>query len=101
MKDAEKIFSEHERSELADFLAANPESGDVIPGGNGVRKLRWGAKGRGKRGGARVIYYFSDRNMPVFLLAVYAKGEKVDLTAAERKNLGKLVDELLQQYRWH
>ncbi len=56
LSDAENIFTEDERSKLADFLATNPHFGDVIPGCGGVRKLRWGARGLGKRGGARVIY---------------------------------------------
>ena len=51
-------------------LAINPEAGDVIPGTNGVRKIRWGMDGCGKRSGARVIYYYRDLNMPLYLLAV-------------------------------
>jgi hypothetical protein len=91
-EDADDIFTDHEREELSDFIAANPHYGDVIPGTGGVRKIRWGASGRGKRGGARVIYYFRDLNMPVFLIAAYKKGEKMNLTMAEREQMRTLVD---------
>ncbi|WP_234897140.1 addiction module toxin RelE [Sinorhizobium medicae] len=59
IKQAAELFTEEERRELIDFLAANPQAGDEIPGAGGVRKLRFAAKGKGKRGGARVIYYWS------------------------------------------
>lgn len=97
--DADRIFTDEEREELVDFIAANPDYGKVIPGTGGVRKIRWRARGSGKRGGARVIYYFRDLNMPVFLLAVYAKGEKLDLTAKEKDAMNKLVDHLVNEYR--
>ncbi|HEX2655463.1 MAG TPA: type II toxin-antitoxin system RelE/ParE family toxin [Xanthobacteraceae bacterium] len=97
--DADRLFTEDERQELADFIAANPDFGDLIPGTGGVRKLRWRAKGSGKRGGARVIYYFRDLNMPVFLLAVYAKGEKINLTNAERNAMAALVKNLAHEYQ--
>jgi hypothetical protein len=100
--DADAIFTEQERDDLTDFIAANPHFGDVIPGTGGVRKIRWRAKGSGKQGGARVIYYFRDLNMPVFLLAVYAKGQKINLTMAERKQMSDLVNHLVKEYqsRW-
>ncbi len=100
--DADTIITEQERDDLTDFISANPHFGDVIPGTGGVRKLRWRAKGNGKQGGARVIYYFRDLNMPVFLLAVFAKGEKINLTMTERKQMGDLVVHLVSEYqsRW-
>jgi hypothetical protein len=90
--DATSIFTQDEYESLIVFLANYPDAGDVIPGTGGVRKVRWPALGQGKRGGARVIYYFRDLNMPVYLLAAYAKGEKIDLTAAEKKAMRKMVD---------
>jgi hypothetical protein len=72
-------------------------TGDVIPGTGGIRKLRWRARGSGKRGGARVIYYFRDLNMPVFLLAVYAKGEKMNLTMHERELMQRVVATLVRE----
>lgn len=61
------------------FIAANPEAGDVIPGAQGARKTRWHATGRGKRGGARVIYFNQLEDGLIVLLAVYAKNDKADL----------------------
>jgi mRNA-degrading endonuclease RelE of RelBE toxin-antitoxin system len=95
--DADKIFTDQEREDLSDFVSANPVFGDVIPGTGGIRKLRWKAKGSGKRGGARVIYYFRDLNMPVFLLAVYAKGEKMNLTMHERELMQRVVESLVRE----
>jgi hypothetical protein len=95
--DADKIFNDQEREDLSDFISANPHFGDVIPGTGGIRKLRWRARGNGKRGGARVIYYFRDLNMPVFLLAVYAKGEKMNLTMHERELMQRVVETLVRE----
>ncbi len=63
-----KLMSDEERAVLVDYLAYNPVAGDLIPGTGGVRKLRWGLEGRGKRGGARVVYFHHDANMPLFAL---------------------------------
>ncbi len=98
MEDAERVLSPAERVELVNYLSANPTAGDLIPGTGGVRKLRWAAKGKGKRGGARVIYYYHSRHMPLFLLTVYGKGEKADLTAAERNDFRALVRVLVDSY---
>ena len=74
-------------------LVRNPEAGAVIPGSNGVRKLRWQMDGRGKRGGARVIYYWvTDREL-ILLLFLYPKNERADLTRDQVKVLAKLVKE--------
>lgn len=90
------IFTNEEYSELVFFLAEHPDAGEIIPGTGGVRKVRWPARGQGKRGGARVIYYFRDLNVPVYLLAVYAKGEKLNLTMREKKTMEKLVDQIVE-----
>lgn len=96
-RDADRIFTDQEREDLSDFVSANPVFGDVIPGTGGIRKLRWRARGGGKRSGARVIYYFRDLNMPVFLLAVYAKGEKMNLTMHERELMQRVVETLVRE----
>ena len=96
---ARRLLSDVELNELIDFLAANPASGDLIPGTGGARKLRWSAKGKGKRGGARVITYFGGRNLPVFLLAMFAKGERADLSQAERNELRQILRYLAAEYR--
>jgi hypothetical protein len=81
------------------FLAANPESGDLMPETGGARKLRWRAQGRGKRGGARVIYYYHNESIPLFLLNVFAKNEKANLTKAERNEMRDLLPRLVAGYR--
>lgn len=96
-RDAAAIFTEEEYEALINHLAVYPESGKVIPDTGGIRKLRWKARGQGKSGGARVIYYFRDLNMPVYLLAIYAKGEKLDLTSKEKRLMRSLVDEIVRE----
>ena len=95
----ELLLSEVERAAFADWIAAHPTAGDLIPGTGGARKVRWAAKGKGKRGGARVITYFAGQSMPVFLLSVFAKGQQADLTMAERNALRAMLAELASNYR--
>ena len=90
-RQADKIFSEDERRELIDLLAENPLAGDEIPGTGGVRKLRFAASGRGKRGGARVIYYYLDRAMPIYALLAYAKAVKIDMTPEEKRTISAIA----------
>ena len=91
MRQADKLFSQDEKRELIDFLAKNPLAGDKIPGTGGVRKLRFSTSGRGKRGGARVIYYYLDEAMPVYALLAYTKATKTDLTPNERRVVSALA----------
>ena len=86
--------SDDELAALQADLVANPGAGDVIKGSGGARKVRVAAKGRGKRGGARVIYFFISKSMTVYLLLAYSKSEKDDLTPAEVKILRSLVSQL-------
>ena len=88
-RQADRLFSEDERREIIDRLAENPLAGDEIPGTGGVRKLRFATSGRGKRGGARVIYYFLDERLPVYALLAYPKSAKTDLTPDERRAVSK------------
>ncbi|MDP2409722.1 MAG: type II toxin-antitoxin system RelE/ParE family toxin [Pseudolabrys sp.] len=101
LADAERLFTEAERSAIVDRVASEPRCGVVVPGSGGIRKLRIGFGGRGKRGGARVVYLFGGDDVPVFLLAVFAKNEKSDLTAAERADLAKQIAKMLDDYRRH
>ena len=78
-------------TKLIDFLARNPLAGDVIAGTGGVRKLRWALPGRGKSGGARVIYYFHDERIPLFLLDAYAKNQQDNFSHAQRNAYRKFV----------
>ena len=84
-RSAEKIWSEDQHAELVDFVAHNPEAGDVIPGTGGVRKLRWARSGSGKRGGARVVYFYYRPDCPLYLLLAYAKAQATDLSTDEKK----------------
>jgi hypothetical protein len=98
LKDARPLISDGERAELVVFIGANPEAGQVIPNTGGVRKIRWALPGRGKRGGARVIYYYHSASLPVFLLAAYAKNERANLTKAERNAMRRLAPALVTGY---
>ena len=98
LRKAADLLTEEEREELIEFVGVNPELGNVVPESGGVRKMRWAAKGKGKSGGVRVIYYFHSEALPVFLLTVYAKSQKANLTKAERNELKALVPLLVKNY---
>ena len=87
IRRAEKLLSEDEHTELIVWLAGHPEAGDEMVGTGGVRKVRFAAMGKGKSGGVRVIYYFYDREIPVYALLIYGKNERADLTAEQRKSV--------------
>jgi hypothetical protein len=91
LNDVKPMMSDSQREELVAFMGVNPEAGEIIPETGGVRKIRWALPGRGKRGGARVIYYYHGERVPVFLLAAYAKNEKANLSMAERNAMKRLV----------
>lgn len=92
---AEKLLAESERRDIVNYVAAFPKAGDLIKGTGGVRKLRWRRGGKGKSGGVRVIYYFHSERMPLYLLTVFAKNERADLSQAERSELASLVETLV------
>lgn len=98
LKDAGSLIPESDRAHLIEFIGANPEAGDLIPETGGVRKLRWALPGGGKRGGARVIYYFYNDSLPLFLLAMYGKNEKANLSKAERNVMAKVVPAIVEGY---
>jgi hypothetical protein len=99
LAQVERLFDFAEQAAIVDTVAADPRCGVVIPGAGGVRKLRVAASGRGKRGGARVIYVFGGEDVPVFLLAAFAKNEKSDVSKAERNDLARLTADLIRSYR--
>ena len=84
----------HEQIAMELQIAQNPEAHPVVPGAGGVRKARWGRMGRGKRGGVRAIYYFASTAGTLYLLDVYAKNRKADLTGDDKKELRRIVEEL-------
>lgn len=99
IKRAEKILSEDERDDLLYYLSSNPKAGNLIQGTGGIRKLRWASKGKGKSGGSRIIYFFYNETIPLFLLTIFGKNEKINLSKAERNELAKLVKELVKSYK--
>ena len=91
LRRVEKLLTKDEHDELIAYLATHPLAGDEIVGTGGVRKVRFGAKGKGKSGGVRVIYYFYDRDMPIYALLIYGKNERADLTPEQRKSVASFA----------
>lgn len=85
------VWSNVEYNEFNNWIAANPKSGDVIKGSGGVRKIRWTGTGRGKRGGARVIFYSADADY-IYLMTIYAKNQMSDIGAKELKVIRELIE---------
>lgn len=95
-RDIDGVLSEADCTELGIYLARQPNCGDLIPGGRGLRKLRWAARQKGKRGGARVIYFYRMSDETIFLLAAYAKSESADLTPDKKRELATIADALAE-----
>lgn len=91
-KSKEGIFDEDELQKFQLDLLENPAAGDLIPKGKGLRKIRWAASGRGKRGGARVIYFWVSAESTIFLLLAYKKNRQENLTPKQLKILTDLID---------
>lgn len=98
IRKAEKLLSDDERRDVLNYLADHPKSGDLMEGTGGVRKLRWSRGSRGKSGGVRVIYYFHDESIPLYLLTLFAKNERANLSKAERNELADLVGLLVEAW---
>jgi hypothetical protein len=96
---ADELLTEAEQDAVIDLIAYEPTCGDLIPGSGGLRKVRIGRGGSGKRGGARVIYYFYNGDFPAVLMALYAKNEKADLTARDRSELAGSLKEIMASWR--
>ena len=96
---ADKLLSEIERQDVIRYLAEHPKAGDLMEGTGGVRKLWWGRGGQGKSGGVRIIYYFHDEVMPLYLLTLFAKGDQANLSKAERNDLAGLVHLLVSIWK--
>ena len=95
---ADRLLTPDEKVGVINFLASHPQSGELIQGTGGIRKLPWSAKGKGKSGGIRVIYYFHSDAVPLFLLTVFGKAERANISKAERNELAKLSQNLLKHY---
>jgi len=87
-----RLMDDDNYRELQDVLIGNPETGDVISGSGGLRKIRWRVAGRGKRGGVRVIYYRVNTAEQIYMLYAYAKNEVEDLTRDQLKALRQIVE---------
>ncbi len=96
IRKVEKLLSVTERLDIVNYLAAHPKAGDLMEGTGGIRKLRWGRGSQGKSGGVRVIYYFHNESMPLYLLTLFAKNERANISKAERNELAGLVELLVQ-----
>jgi hypothetical protein len=99
LRDAASMLTNREQIDVISFLAANPEAGEIMSETGGGRKLRWRAGGRGKRGGVRVVYYYHNQSLPLFMLNVFAKNEKANLTQAERNEMKTLIPRLIAGYQ--
>lgn len=92
-------MSDEERHKVVTFVAENPMAGEVIQGTGGARKLRFPLKNKGKRGGVRVITFYSGEDIPVFLLEIFAKGDRVNLSKAERNEFKAILGDMVENYR--
>lgn len=100
LSDAKRAgLTEKEREDITLWIAENPDAGDEIRGTGGARKVRFAGKGKGKSGGYRVITFYSGADIPVFLLNVFAKNEKTDLTQKERNAMKQILSDLASTYR--
>ncbi|MDA3922260.1 MAG: type II toxin-antitoxin system RelE/ParE family toxin [Salinisphaera sp.] len=86
-----KLIGETEHRSLIEYLASRPKAGVLLKATGGIRKLRWAREGSGKSGGVRVIYYFHDERLPLYLLTVFGKNEQSNITDAQRKELASLA----------
>ena len=99
IRTAQKLLTDIERQVIILYLAEHPKMGDLMEGTGGVRKLRWGRGSQGKSGGVRVIYYFYDEAMPLYLLTLFANGEQSNLSKVERNELADLVKILVKTWQ--
>ena len=93
------MLSDDELDDIASVIAKNPDAGDIMIGTGGARKVRVAGRGKGKSGGYRVITYFAAEDVPVFLLGALSKGERANISHAERNALKAELSELANDYR--
>jgi len=91
LRKIRKLIGDADRQALIAYLAEHPKAGDIMRGTGGIRKLRWARDGSGKSSGVRVIYYFHNERIPLYLLTIFGKNEKANLSQAERNELAQLV----------
>jgi hypothetical protein len=91
-----EYWTDEDLRTLQNHLLINPMAGDVLQGGQGLRKIRWAAQGRGKRSGARVIYFYQSADDRIYLVHGYVKSEQADLTPAQTKQLAELMKGMIE-----
>ena len=96
---SKKLMVSYEREELINYLSDYPNAGDLIQGTGGVRKIRWSRGGMVKSGGLRIVYFYYDDSIPLFLLSVFSKSQKVDLKEAEKRELKRILSEIVREYK--
>ena len=94
--EVQKFLNDDEYKSLQIALMLRPEQGSIIPGSGGLRKIRWAIKGKGKRGGLRIIYYWDNKTESFYMLYIYIKNKKEDLSLNQIKALSQLVKEELK-----
>lgn len=99
LRAIEEFWDIDTQTEFKNFIGVNFLLGDIIPNTGGLRKIRWKGNEKGKRGGARVIYYFYDENNPIYLIYAYPKKFQSDLTEQEKKLFRQLVLQLKNSFR--
>jgi mRNA-degrading endonuclease RelE of RelBE toxin-antitoxin system len=92
-RQVQSLLNDEEYRHLQTMLVLRPDAGRLIPGGGGLRKIRWGTYDRGKRGGVRVIYFWAVQQDQIVMLLIYAKSEQDDLNATQLKVLRRIIEE--------
>lgn len=96
---ARRLLGQARFDEMLEFLARRPKAGRIIQGTGGLRKVRIARTGKGKSGGARVIYYYHNEGKPILLLLIYAKATQNNLTNEQKAQLKKQVDAIIDEFR--
>ena len=95
---AKKCLSDVSKDEFISHIARNPTDGDLIRGTGGARKIRWASEHKGKSGGIRVIYYYHNKKIPIFLFTAYAKSKTENITTLECQKLKEIIKNLVKAY---
>jgi len=98
IRRSSSLLNDSEKQGIINYLASHPLEGSIMQGTGGIRKFRWASGNRGKSSGVRVIYYFHSKVLPLFLLTVFGKNEKSNLSKSERNELAKFVNFLAKNY---
>ncbi len=98
LKQAEKCIDDNSKNNFIDYIAKHSSAGEIITGTGGARKIRWSAKNKGKKSGVRIIYYYHNRTLPIFLFTMYGKNMKANLSHAEKNVLKLIIDKIVKTY---